>query len=64
MSRIEPGSMDYFNERNESVVVPNISKLVGAFRDRQIPIVFVWCRVGLQGLARHAEPSPRMDQTD
>lgn len=41
LSRVEPGSMDYFNERNETVVVPNISKLVGAFRDRQIPIVFV-----------------------
>jgi biuret amidohydrolase len=41
LSRIEPGSMDYFNERNERVVVPNITTLVDAFRERAIPIVYV-----------------------
>lgn len=41
LSRIEPGSMDYFNERNETVVVPNIARLVDAFRARAIPIVYV-----------------------
>lgn len=41
LSQIEPGSMDYFNERNETVVVPNIARLVEAFRERRIPIVYV-----------------------
>lgn len=41
LSRIEPGSMDYFNTRNETVVVPNIARLVEAFRAREIPIVYV-----------------------
>ncbi len=41
LSRIEPGSMDYFNDRNENVVVPSIARLVEAFRERQIPIVYV-----------------------
>lgn len=41
MSRIEPGSMDYFNERNETIVVPNIAKLISALRARDVPIIFV-----------------------
>src|SRR6187401_280798 len=41
LSRIEPGSMDYFNERNETVVVPNIERLVDAFRKRSLPIIYV-----------------------
>lgn len=41
LSRLEPGSMDYFNERNEQVVVPNIARLVDEFRARRVPIVYV-----------------------
>jgi nicotinamidase-related amidase len=46
LSRIEPGSMDYFNERNEMVVVPNTARLVAAFRERGVPVV--WVCVGSQ----------------
>ena len=41
LSRIEPGSMDYFNERNEGQVVPGIARLVKEFRARELPIVYV-----------------------
>jgi biuret amidohydrolase len=41
LDRIDPGCMDYFNERNESQVVPGIARLVQAFRDRALPIVFL-----------------------
>lgn len=41
LSIIEPGSMDYFNERNETIVVPNIARLVEAFRARDLPIIYV-----------------------
>jgi nicotinamidase-related amidase len=46
LSRIEPGSMDYFNERNEAIVVPNIARLVSALRERAVPVV--WVCVGSQ----------------
>src|SRR6185436_2316996 len=35
------GSMEYFNLRNEGTVVPNITRLVHAFRKRQLPIIYV-----------------------
>jgi nicotinamidase-related amidase len=41
LSRLEPGSMDFFNERNEEVVVPGIARLVQGFRDRGLPIIYV-----------------------
>lgn len=41
MEIIEPGSMAYFNARNESQVVPGIGRLVEAFRARSLPIVYV-----------------------
>lgn len=41
LSRIEPGSMDYFNSRNESVVVPSIASLVAECRKREISIIYV-----------------------
>lgn len=41
LSRLEPGSIDYFNERNENIVVPGIARLVSAFRERGLPIVYV-----------------------
>jgi biuret amidohydrolase len=46
LSRIEPGSMEYFNERNETIVVPNIARLVASFRERGLPVV--WVCVGSQ----------------
>jgi nicotinamidase-related amidase len=41
LSRMEPGSMDYFNQRNENVVVPGIARLIAAFRQRELPIIYV-----------------------
>lgn len=41
LSRIEPGSMDYFNDRNEGQVVPGIRRLVEAARERAIPVIYV-----------------------
>lgn len=41
MQIIEPGSMAYFNTRNEGQVVPGIAKLVEGFRARGLPIVYV-----------------------
>jgi nicotinamidase-related amidase len=59
LSRIEPGSMDYFNERNESVVVPAIARLVTGFRERDLPIVYVCVGSDYRDLrdlpARHRE---------
>jgi nicotinamidase-related amidase len=59
LSRIEPGSMDYFNERNESVVVPSITRLVDGFRARSLPIVYVCVGSDYRDLrdmpARHRE---------
>lgn len=59
LSRIEPGSMDYFNARNENTVVPGIARLVEAFRARQLPIVYVCVGSQYQDLrdmpARHRE---------
>jgi nicotinamidase-related amidase len=41
MEVIEPGSMAFFNERNEGQVVPGITRLVEGFRARGLPIVYV-----------------------
>jgi nicotinamidase-related amidase len=41
MEVIEPGSMTYFNERNETQVVPGIARLVEGFRTRGLPIIYV-----------------------
>jgi len=41
MEVIEPGSMDFFNQRLEDQVVPSIARLVAGFRERQLPIVYV-----------------------
>jgi nicotinamidase-related amidase len=39
--RIEPGSMDYFNERMQAVVLPTIQTLLAAFRERDMPVVYL-----------------------
>jgi len=41
MEIIEPGSMEFFNARNEDQVVPGIAKLIAGFRERGLPIVYV-----------------------
>jgi biuret amidohydrolase len=33
--------MDYFNDRNENLVVPGIARLVDGFRERNLPIVYL-----------------------
>jgi len=38
---IDPGSAAYFDERVEHLVVPNIARLVDAFRQRDLPIVYL-----------------------
>ena len=38
---IDPGSAAYFDDRVESLVVPNIARLVHAFRQRELPIVYL-----------------------
>lgn len=39
--RISPGSMDYFNERNENVVIPAIARLLATWRERGWPVVYL-----------------------
>jgi biuret amidohydrolase len=41
LERIEPGSCEYFNERNEHLTVPTIAELVAGFRERELPIVYL-----------------------
>jgi biuret amidohydrolase len=41
LDRIEPGSCDYFNERNEGLTVPTIARLVDGFRTRGVPVVYL-----------------------
>lgn len=41
VSRIYPGSMDYFNERNEALVVPAIARFLGAARVRGMRVIFI-----------------------
>ena len=38
---IDPGSAAYFDDRVENLVVPNIARLVDAFRERDLPIVYL-----------------------
>jgi nicotinamidase-related amidase len=38
---IQPGSMAYFNERNESLTIPTIRQLLEYFRARHLPVVHV-----------------------
>ena len=39
--RIAPGSMDYFNERNEHTVIPAIARLLAVWRKRGWPVVYL-----------------------
>jgi nicotinamidase-related amidase len=39
--RISPGSMDYFNDRNEHVVIPAISRLLTTWRENGWPVVYL-----------------------
>jgi nicotinamidase-related amidase len=60
LSRIEPGTMNYFNQRNESRVVPDIARLVSAFRERGLSVIFVR-RLDLPRFARPSDSAPRSD---
>ena len=66
LSRIEPGSMDSFNERNEMSVIPGITRLVEGFRARNLPIVYVCVGSDYQELrdlpARHREWIRRIER--
>ncbi|BBZ33926.1 cysteine hydrolase family protein [Mycolicibacterium confluentis] len=46
MERLQPGSMAYFNDRTERVVVPAIGRLLQAWRTRDRPVVHL--RLGSQ----------------
>jgi biuret amidohydrolase len=39
--RIQPGSMAYFNERNESLTIPTIRRLLDYFRLHDLPVLHV-----------------------
>lgn len=41
VDRLRPGAMDYFNDRNENLVIPTIQRLLQYFRANQLPVVFV-----------------------
>lgn len=41
MDRIEPGSMDYFNGRNEGQVIPAIARLLEFWRSRSLPVIYL-----------------------
>ena len=41
MERIEPGSMAYFNERNEGQVIPAIARLLAFWRSRAMPVLYL-----------------------
>ncbi len=41
LDKIDPGSMDYFNNRNETLVIPTIAKLLGTFREHRLPVIYV-----------------------
>ncbi len=41
LDRIEPGSMDYFNKRNEGQVLPAIARLLEFWRSRAMPVVYL-----------------------
>ncbi len=54
---IDPGSAAYFDDRVENLVVPNIARLVGAFRERGLPIVYLCLGAEQRDLS---DLSPRM----
>ncbi len=39
MEQLHPGSMAYFNDRTETLTVPNIQLLLGEFRKRKLPVI-------------------------
>lgn len=39
--RIEPGSMDYYNERLRETTVPSIARLLPFFRDHGMPVIYL-----------------------
>lgn len=39
--RISPGSMDYFNERNEHTVIPAIARLLAVWREHGWPVIYL-----------------------
>ena len=41
LEAIEPGACAYFDDRNENLVVPTITRLVDGFRERDLPIVYL-----------------------
>jgi biuret amidohydrolase len=41
VEKIQPGAMDYFNERTERVVIPAIRELIGYFRSRSLPLIYL-----------------------
>jgi nicotinamidase-related amidase len=41
LDKIAPGSMDHFNQRNETVVIPAIRKLLDFFRSHDLPVIYL-----------------------
>ncbi|HEY3216170.1 MAG TPA: cysteine hydrolase [Candidatus Eisenbacteria bacterium] len=41
LDKLDPGCMDYFNKRNEEVVIPTIRRLLGFFRSRGLRVVYL-----------------------
>jgi biuret amidohydrolase len=57
MDRIEPGSMDYFNERTESLTVPSIGRLLRFSREAGLQVVHLVLGAQDRG---YADLSPRL----
>ena len=38
---IQPGCLDYIGSRCESIVIPNIRRLVESFREQSLPVIFL-----------------------
>lgn len=57
VERISPGSMSYFNRRNEEVTVPTIEALIKFFRENQMKIAYL--TLG-SDYADYRDWSPRM----
>jgi biuret amidohydrolase len=41
LDKLDPGCMDYFNRRNEEVVIPTIRRLLEFFRARDLRVVYL-----------------------
>ncbi len=41
VDKISPGAMDYFNDRNENLVIPTIQTLLEYFRANDLPVIYV-----------------------